>query len=88
MTDEDAKPDFIFWTSAKSCIEMMATHGLTDTQIACVLHSIRAAAINEERFRVQNLLNDNPPKLGITWVVMCEELQKYYSDTLKESRNG
>ena len=57
--DEGVSHNFIF--SCYRAIETMRQAGLNDTLIACVLSEVRAAAIFEERQRLEILLRANPP---------------------------
>jgi hypothetical protein len=52
-------PHFVF--SCRSAVKTMREAGMNDTLIGCVLSEVRAAAIFEERFRIQALMTSNPP---------------------------
>lgn len=53
--------DFLFYTQVRQAVDTMRSSGMGEVDIACVLADIRAAAINEERFRLEKLLRANPP---------------------------
>jgi hypothetical protein len=77
MSDEDPKPSIMFWIWASKAVGMMRESGMNDTRIACVLCDVRAAAIHEERQRVELLAQRNPPQAGIRWSVMESEMHAH-----------
>jgi hypothetical protein len=55
------KVDHNFISGCLQAIADMRGAGINDTLIACILSDVRAAAIREERMRVEVLIRDNPP---------------------------
>ena len=58
-----------FVTNARAAIKELQAHNVPDAVIAGVLCDIRAAAIHEERLRVEVAARNNPPHFP-TWVQM------------------
>jgi len=59
----------LFIANARAAIKDMQAFQMPDAAIAGVLCDIRAAAIHEERLRVDVLTQKNPPQFP-TWVQM------------------
>jgi hypothetical protein len=53
--------DHNFISGCLAAIADMRAAGMNDALIACVLTDVRAAAIREERMRLEGLLRANPP---------------------------
>lgn len=66
----------LFWARVSGTIREMRSFGLSDTQIACLLSDIRAAAIQEERLRAETVYRANPP-VHPTWVEVEEQLREW-----------
>lgn len=50
-----------FLLNCKRAIEDMKRHGMNSTIIACVINEIRSVTLNEEYYRLTELLRLNPP---------------------------
>lgn len=55
-------------------VQVMRKHGMDDTMIACVVCDLRSWAITEERLRVRDVMDSNPPQFP-THIEMKEELE-------------
>lgn len=58
-------PAPVFFACAWEAVELMRQAGMTDMTIATALISVRAAAITEERHRVEWVSVNYPPHAGI-----------------------
>lgn len=58
-------PAPLFFGGAREAIDLMRQAGMTEMMIATALISVRAAAIAEERMRVEWLAMNYPPHAGI-----------------------
>lgn len=63
MTDPVPAP--LFFGGSREAIDLMRQAGMTEMMIATALISIRAAAIAEERLRVNWVSMNYPPMAGI-----------------------
>ena len=65
----------IFYAGCHSAIKMMREANMSDGHIACVLQDVRAAAIQEERLRMEKVRMDNPPQYS-TLTETVEEMNQ------------
>lgn len=63
MTEPVPAP--IFFGGSRGAVDLMRQAGMTEMMIAIVLIGIRAAAISEERLRVEWIAMNYPPHAGI-----------------------
>lgn len=63
----------LFFANIVRAVTDMRRAGLTEADIACIVGDIRAAAITEERLRLEMVLKEHPPKHP-TWVEMRDAL--------------
>lgn len=68
-------PAPIFFGCSREAIDLMRQSGMTDMMIATALIGIRAAAITEERLRVEWISMNYPPHAGIRPQDILAEVQ-------------
>lgn len=54
--------DVMFISRCRMAIDTMRRAGINETLIGCVLTEVRSAAISGEFYRIQRLMELNPPK--------------------------
>ena len=69
--------NFLF--GCRRAIDDMRRHGMNLTIIGCALQEVRAAAIQEERLRLEVLLRNNPPSHP-AGTYIAEQLEEEYPD--------
>lgn len=69
-------PAPVFFACSREAVDLMRDAGMTDMAIAIALISVRAAAITEERHRVEWIRVNYPPHAGIRPQDILSEIGK------------
>ncbi len=73
MTEPVPAP--IFFGGSREAIDLMRQAGMSEMMIATALISIRAAALSEERLRVEWISMNYPPHAGVRPQAILAEIQ-------------
>jgi hypothetical protein len=75
----------LFIAQARVAIDALRTCNVSDATIACVISDVRAAAIAEERLRVEAITSKNPPSYP-TWVQMMNAFKDEGATVTQDKR--